>query len=192
MLKIINILDLMEEVGEDTVRNILSNFVSENNEVEEFIKNKAIEFAKRKWSITYLVSDSIKKELLGIFTLASKAVQVGTTTGLSNSIVKRINEFSIKNDNGVNIASTAYLLAQFSKNKGNKEKLSGDQLLTESLKKLREVQTKVGGKLLWLECENTNQEALSFYQKEEFGFQQFNTRYDEQSGVKYIQMIRSF
>ena len=192
MLKIINILDLMEEVGEDTVRDILSNFISENNEVEEFIKNKAIEFAKRKWSITYLVSDSIKKELLGIFTLASKAVQVGTTTGLSNSIVKRINEFSIKNDNGVNIASTAYLLAQFSKNKGNKEKLSGDQLLTESLKKLREVQTKVGGKLLWLECENTNQEALSFYQKEKFGFQQFNTRYDEQSGVKYIQMIRSF
>ena len=183
---------MIEEVGENDVKRVLSNFISENEEVENFIRYKAIEFAKRKWSITYLMSDDDTKNILGIFTLTSKAVQVNVSKLLSKKVKRIAKEFSISENDSRRITSTAFLLAQFSKNLKYRDKTTGEKLLEEALKVLEEVQTKVGGRLLWLECENTNIDALNFYKREEFGFQQFNTRYDEQSGVKYIQMIRSF
>ena len=192
MLDISNILVLMNKKGEDKVKQILSTFISENNEVEDFIKNKAIDFAKRKWSITYLVSDCNTRELLGIFTLAAKAVQVDFSSELSNNVSRKIKEFSINHNKEESITSTAYLLAQFSKNQKFKNKVTGEELLKEAIKELEKVQIKVGGRLLWLECENNNREALKFYKRENFGFQQFNTRYDKESNVKYKQMIRVF
>ena len=53
-----NILDLLETIGEDKVSFALSEFSCPRNaEIEEFIHNNAIDFAKKKMSITYLVFD---------------------------------------------------------------------------------------------------------------------------------------
>lgn len=54
-----NIIDLMESLGEEAVTNILSGFFCPiNPEIESFVRNKSIDFAKRKISITYLMLDS--------------------------------------------------------------------------------------------------------------------------------------
>ena len=47
--KVVNILDMMELIGEDGVKQILSDFSCPLNvEIENFVHNNAIEFAKRK------------------------------------------------------------------------------------------------------------------------------------------------
>ena len=52
----VNIQDILKAVGEEKVQSLLSDFSSPlNEEVEDFVHNKSIEFAKKKLSITYLV-----------------------------------------------------------------------------------------------------------------------------------------
>lgn len=55
---VINILDLLESVGENEVSDILSGFsCPKNQEIENFLHKNAAQFAKRKMSVTYLVFD---------------------------------------------------------------------------------------------------------------------------------------
>lgn len=52
-----NILDELKD-GERYLQDDLSSFVCPiNPEIQDFIRSKAIEFAKQKLSITYIVSD---------------------------------------------------------------------------------------------------------------------------------------
>lgn len=71
----VNILDMLNAIGEDAVKNILSDFLCPKNlEIESFAKQNALEFAKRKMSITYLVIDE-EGQLAAIFALILAAVQ---------------------------------------------------------------------------------------------------------------------
>lgn len=73
--KIINILDGIETFGEEVLKDVLSKFVSEkNSEIEEFIREKAIDFARQKLSITYLILNTDNGVILGYFTLTHKSV----------------------------------------------------------------------------------------------------------------------
>lgn len=59
-LAIESIIDIMDYEGEEELELILSEFISQkNDEIVTFLKDKAIEFAKKKLSITYLVTDCI-------------------------------------------------------------------------------------------------------------------------------------
>lgn len=50
---VMNILDLIDSVGENEVQKGLSDFLCPQNvEIENFIRSNAIDFAKRKLSIT--------------------------------------------------------------------------------------------------------------------------------------------
>ena len=62
---VMNILDLVESVGEDEIQKGLSSFSCPlNMEIEDFIHRNAIEFAKRKLSITYHLLDNVDGEIL--------------------------------------------------------------------------------------------------------------------------------
>lgn len=72
----VNILDMINAIGEEELQFILSDFFCpKNHEIEQFVRKNAIEFAKRKMSITYLVIDG-EGRIVGIFTLTHKAVQL--------------------------------------------------------------------------------------------------------------------
>lgn len=72
-----NILDLIESVGEQEVQKGLTGFFCPpNKEIETFARKNAIEFAKRKLSITYLLLDNMDGEIAGFFTLAHKAIEI--------------------------------------------------------------------------------------------------------------------
>lgn len=56
MIKQINILDIIEMYEEGSYKEILSTFICPlNMDVTDFIHNKAIEFAKQRIAITFLV-----------------------------------------------------------------------------------------------------------------------------------------
>ena len=85
----VNILDMLNAIGEDAVKNILSDFSCPKNfEIESFVKQNALEFAKRKMSITYLVIDE-EGQLAAIFALTHKAVQL-TNEGLNAQYTEKI------------------------------------------------------------------------------------------------------
>ena len=68
-----NILDMVEDMGEEEVQQDLESFSSPKNpEIEHFLKNNAIIFAKKKMSVTYIISDANDGSILGYFTLANK------------------------------------------------------------------------------------------------------------------------
>ena len=76
-IKVTNILDSLDLLGEENLKIELSRFVSAKNpDIEEFIKEKAIEFAKGKLSITYILSDMEDGAMLGYFTLTHKSLMV--------------------------------------------------------------------------------------------------------------------
>ena len=55
--------DMLKAEGEDRVKSILSNFSCPlNRDVEQFIKNKAIEFDKQGIAATHLIFTSFKGE----------------------------------------------------------------------------------------------------------------------------------
>ncbi|MFR3947099.1 MAG: hypothetical protein ACLTZM_08375 [Ruminococcus sp.] len=85
----VNILDMINAIGEEELQLILSDFsCPKNHEIEEFVRKNAIEFAKRKMSITYLVVDG-ESRIVGIFTLTHKAVQL-LDTSLTGTVRRKI------------------------------------------------------------------------------------------------------
>ena len=73
---VVNILDYIELIGEESVVDVLSGFsCPKNKEIENFVRNNAVEFAKRKMSITYLLLDEYSR-VLAIFAITHKAVQI--------------------------------------------------------------------------------------------------------------------
>ena len=61
--RVVNLGAMIEELGEDAVKRILSDFSCPlNPDVEFFLSKKAIDFAKQRWAQTHLVFASYKDE----------------------------------------------------------------------------------------------------------------------------------
>ena len=175
--KVVNLQELIEEVGEEFARDYLSKFSCPlNQDVENFLKFKAIEFSKQGLSQTHLVMASHKKKmvLVGYFTLANKTISVSSKS-LSNTAKKRIGKFSIYYPQIRKYVLSAPLIAQIGKNytDGNNKIISGDELLGIACDKVKAVQYDLGGRYVYLECED--KPALTdFYSRN--GFYEFDQR----------------
>ena len=145
-LAIENIIDIMDYEGEEELELILSEFISQkNDEIETFLKDKAIEFAKKKLSITYLVTDSENGKLLGYFTLAHKVLEV-PALGLSSTVRRKMSRYSTLDNRNESYMISAFLLAQFGKN-FNEEKerrVSGAELMDCVDEVLKRIQHQIG------------------------------------------------
>lgn len=188
----LNILDYMDAFGEDSLRTALSEFsCPKNPEIEEFMWRNAIEFAKRKMSITYLLID-IEGRILGIFALAHKALRV-IGKGLSRTARKKIQRYAQMDEETGEFTLSAFLIGQFGKNYQYPEALflSGIQMMDSAFDILEKVQHEIGGGVVYLECEE-KPTLLDFYQSEKNKFRIFGERYSEKDGVKYIQLLKIF
>lgn len=75
----ISLKDMIDQVGEERVKSILSTFSCPmNKDVEQFLSHTAIEFAKQRIASTHLVFTSYKKELvlIGYYSLATKVINI--------------------------------------------------------------------------------------------------------------------
>lgn len=194
--KIVNLKLLLEEVGENSAKRILSDFCCPlNPDVEEFLKRKAIEFAKQGLSQTHLVFASYqgKMVLTGYYTLASKYITV-SGKNLSSTMRKRIAKFSVFDPRIRAYCLSAPLIAQLGKNYANgyDKLITGDELLQLACEKVAKIQLDLGGRLAYLECED-KPALLDFYGRN--GFCEFDRRTldpDEtgMTGEYLVQLLR--
>ncbi len=189
---VVNILDLMDAIGEDESRTILSGFFCPKNaEIETFVKKNAIEFAKRKISITYLVIDN-ESRVVAMFALTHKAVQI-MSAGLSSTVRKKIQRYAQLDEETGMFTLSSFLIGQFGKNyQYPKASMpDGEQLMDAVFEILEQVQHQIGGGVVYLECEEKPQ-LLEFYQNETNQFKIFGERFSRAEGIKYIQLLKIF
>lgn len=190
--KVFNILDMAEAIGEKNLEELLSDFCCpKNEEIQQFVRDNAYEFARKKLSVTYLVVNE-DNYIIAIFTLAHKAVEIGNTS-LSNSKRKKISRYATLDPETGSYTVSAFLIAQFGKNYalGADKRLNGNELMDLTFMVLEKVQHEIGGGVVFLECEDKLQ-LLNFYQNEKNGFIPFNERYSVSDHVKYIQLFNFF
>lgn len=196
----INLRDILQDetLGENVAQNVLSSFFCPlNPDVEHFLHNVAIEFSKQGISSTHLVMASYKKEyvLVGYFTLANKIFCIEKNSLPNKQWRKRFSKFAQFDHTIQRYTLSAPLIGQLGKNYANSynKLISGDELLKLALDKVMEMQGIVGGKIVYLECED--KPALTdFYERN--GFVNFGTRAldrdetDKLSGKSLLQMLR--
>ncbi len=196
-INIFNLREMIDELGEQKVQILLSEFSCPiNKEVEFFLHHKSIEFAKQGLSQTHLVYLPYKSKptLVGYFTLANKTIVIFPTS-VSKSLAKRISKFAKYDDKTKSRLLPAILIAQFSKNysEGVNDLIKGEELLKITIDKIVQAQSIIGGKVVFLECEE-NEKLIEFYSK--YGFASFGQRPIEadekynQEAPYYIQMLR--
>lgn len=189
---------LMNEVGEEQVKLILSDFSClVNPDIENFLRFKAIEFEKQGLSKTQLIFTSYKENnvLIGYYTLATKTFNI-TKAALSKTLKKRIGKYATYDSNLKVHFLPAPLIAQLGKNfnNGYNQLISGDELLKMACEDIRLVQSLIGGKVAYLECED-RQKLIEFYESNGFvAFAQRELDRDETDihGNYLIQMLKIF
>ncbi|MCL1982544.1 MAG: N-acetyltransferase [Clostridiales bacterium] len=195
--KIINLKTMIDEIGERQTKDALSDFSCEiNRDVEYFLCEKSIEFAKQHISQTHLVIAPFERKMAiaCYFALANKNIQINEK-GVSNTLFKRILKFG-KYEPELQLCSvSAPLIGQLGKNfKYSQHNLiTGGELLKLACEKLRVVQEIIGGRIVYLECED-KQKLKEFYESNGFvlfGKRSYNPDNEHnQAGGHYLQFLK--
>ena len=182
--------ELAAEYGDDFVRNVVFAFTCRfNAEVDDFLSCNALNFARRKVSVTELVFDNTSQLYAGYFTLAVKPLQI-PAAALSSTQRKRVERFSKLDPQSSPYTVAAYLIAQFGKNyQAGDASISGAELLPFAMNHIRRAQEEVGGQIVFLEMEHGNHKLATFYGK--CGFAQFGERNTVENGkpITYDQLF---
>lgn len=193
-----NVLDLIELFGEEETKQDLNSFSCPlNPEIEQFLVNDAIEFAKRKMSVTYIVSDSEDGSILGYFTLANKALEI-KESAVSKNLAKKVSRYGILDENEGTYTVHSYLLAQFGKNfavEGGR-KIHASDLMAQVDAVIRQIQHLIGGGLIYLDVEKTDlpgkryEKLVDLYRKTS-NYVTFSERHSSTDGKDYVMMIKA-
>ena len=116
-----------------------------------------------------------KNNIVGYFTITIKPITVNTDE-FSNTVRRKIARVSEQNSDNGKYSLSAYLIAQLGKNYDDSigNTISGDNLLSIALGKVKELQYMAGGMVVFLESENKDR-LLDFYEKQN-GFKRFDTK----------------
>ena len=179
----------------DLLEYILSSFSCLRDEdIQNFLRKRAIDFEKLLKSRTYLVIDEEQFEnqnfalkdltIYGYISLAVKVFTVPETT--SNRQRQQLDGFSAK-EHGKQISNfPCYLIGQLARNSNvPKEIISGAELLQVAYNIIGEAVKLVGGRNILVECHN-DKRLVQFYLDN--GFYKVSQVPDENQTM--IQMIR--
>lgn len=184
-----NILDMIADHGEEHVKSYIQTFSSPiNKSIENFLHNRAMDFSRRKLSITYLVNDLDDGLLLGYFALTHKAVLI-SHANLSNTSRKKLERYARLDRATGDYMASAFLIAQFGKNYGvdNGRRITGHQLMDIANDVLLGIQRQIGGGIIYLDCED-REKLKQFYDGE--NFKPFGERFSQEDEQKYFQYMR--
>lgn len=191
---------MAETIGEEKTRALLATYSCHlNTDVERFLLQSALVFDRQGLAKTQLVFASYqgREVLAGYFAIANKTLFVRKTARLSKTLCKRLSKFAVPLDGVNGFMISAPLIAQLGKNfaNGYNSLISGDELLKLACDSVRQVQSLLGGKVAYLECENKPC-LLDFYQRN--GFVPFDERTLDAEGRqihqadRLVQMLRYF
>lgn len=196
--KLISLQEMILNLGEERTRAELSQFSCPlNSDVEKFLCGRsAIEFAKQSLTTTYLVYGSFKrrKALVGYFSITSKYIVISRAT-LTSKYTKRLNKFATYDSELKSYIMSSPLIAQLGKNYTNdySKLITGDELLLLAIRKIKEALLILGGKTVYIECED-EPKLIDFYTSN--GFVEFGRRSldrdekDDFSSDYLIQMLK--
>lgn len=143
---------------------LLNDFLCpKNKDVEEFLKKKAVDFELKSLARTYLILDD-EGNILAYFSLSFKEIQINTEK-LSNSQVQKLTTFK-RNENNISKLKV-FLIGQIGKNYIENNKINLKFILNEVFSIIYEIKSKIGGRIVILECEN-NDKLLNLYQDNGF------------------------
>ena len=181
----------------DMLNHILSSFsCAYDEDIQNFLHNRAIDFENLLKSRTYLVVDEEQFEnpafsldkltIYGYISLAVKVFTVPETT--SNRQRQQLDGFSAK-EHGKQISNfPCYLIGQLARNSNvPKDTISGAELLKIANTIIGEAVKLVGGRNILVECRN-NEKLIQFYLNN--GFYKVSQVPDENQTM--IQLIRRF
>lgn len=195
--KIINLKDIYNELGEEETKEILSKYKCElNRDVEYFLKEKAIVFSKQDIARTYIVTSQYKKQevIVGYFAITNKVTNIKKVK-LSETKRKKLLKFAIYDKESKSYNISLPLIGQLGKNydNGYNNLISGDIILKMACDKIKEVQELMGGRFVFLECEDKSK-LEEFYQNNGFVcFGKRNLEKDERNkneGEYLLQMLK--
>ncbi len=195
--KIINLKDIYNILGEKKTKEKLKQFSCHlNNDVEYFLREKAIEFSKQDISRTYIVTSQYKNEdvIVGYFAVTNKVTSIKKVK-LSETKKKRLLKFAVFDKETKSYSISLPLIGQLGKNytNGYDKLITGDILLKFACDKIREAQELMGGRFVFLECED-KPELKEFYESN--GFVCFGKRNlekderDKNNGQYLLQMLK--
>ena len=175
----ISLQEMLTSFGDDRteIREILADYSCPlNPDVERFLKGSAITFAEQAIAPTYLVfaSHRDKPVLVGYYTLCMKSIRV-LKKSVGSNLRKRLTKFAASDPDTGDFILISPLIAQLGKNYSHEYNrlISGDELLSMAIERVKEAQHLIGGKIVYVECEDTPK-LLEFYGSN--GFVAFNKR----------------
>ncbi|MDR1292253.1 MAG: N-acetyltransferase [Clostridiales Family XIII bacterium] len=188
--KIVNIIDLYEELGEDQVTQFLSSFYCPHNtDIEEFLKSKAIGFSRQGIAATYIViaRDGSDNIIVGYFSLANKVILVDPVTAKNSDWRRRFSKFGKFQEETSSYLLAVPLIGQLGRNFADKADnlIRGNELISYAEEKIRVTQRIIGGKMVYIECAD-EKSLVSFYEKN--GYHIINHRKSAEGDL--LQMIK--
>jgi len=172
------------------LEQILSSFsCAQDEDIENFIRNRAIEFERLSKARTYLICDQEAMEtqgvvrILGYISLAIKVLQI--PEGVSIRQRKNLDGFSGKIHNEPITEIPCYLIGQLARNDtADRTRLSGSDLLEEARRIIINAVEAVGGRFMMIECHD-EAKLIQFYRNN--GFEEIARIPDE--GRPMVQML---
>lgn len=187
---VIQIRDLAEtREGTAFIDAIRDGFLCpKNDDISQFIRENALDFAIRHVSVTHLVVDPSDHSCVGYFTLAHKAFPI-CANALSRTKIKKIERFAKYDPRLGAYISSVFLIAQLGKNyavNGGK-RITGAAMLQLAFDELKLAEREIGGEIVCVECTEGNTVLERFY--EHNGFFKAGRRVSESDGHAYTQFL---
>jgi|SRR5690625_481528 len=144
------------------------------NDVEYFLHNRAIQYEKLSLSRTFLVMSTYQGNsfIAGYFSISQKPLVINKNNfnKLSNNLKKRLMGVGHRTEQK-SYGIQGFLLGQIGRNFSEvatkAKSVSGDDLLFLAYKKIQEAHRLVGGRIVYLECEDIDK-VKSFYKRNGF------------------------
>lgn len=176
---IVALSDILKKLGENTekINSILKKFsCQKEQDLENFLYDKAIRYEKENIGKTFLILDKNKLneniiEILGFYTIGHTSIDISEmSAGKRRKVLGNIPG----RDNLTTVP--AFLIGQLGRNDScTKKELDGETLLREVYTTINKVVDLIGGNLIILECREHM--FSKFYEKQ--GFKKLSNDLDE-------------
>ena len=181
--KIVHLGDMLDTFSDEECKEVFANFLCPiNSDIEHFLREKSILLQRMGLSRTYFVYAPYKGKnvMAGYFAITSKNLTIRKK--VSGELRRKITGFKCKEPSEVPV----YLIGQLAKNYENGYNevplITGKELLWQALKKILEIRHLLGGRVILVECNDT-QYLRRFYENNGFEF----IEQDAEDGLlKYI------
>ena len=154
---------ILADYGPERTQKVLSGFICENEEVQEFIRDKAINQEERGLSRTILIFDENNGLLVGFYALSIKSLVLSGKL----SSHKRKTYFGTSQTNGNVIP--AILIGQLGKNDVVDSEFTGSDLMSLIFGYIRNVDKLLPSVVSYVE-HNGSKKLCKYYEKHDFTY----------------------